>query len=179
MNRPLYYIFLISFCVVIFSSCNNDDEDLIETQQERIERYLASYEVEYVLQDDGVYKYLAYRDPANDESEVAVKGDSLVFRFAGYTFVNAPEELFYTNNRYLVENDTILNTKYWSFEPKRIKLGDGSIIKSLESSLLNSKEGDSLLVFLTSDIGYGDKSMGIVEENTALMFVLNIDEIIK
>ncbi len=173
------YVMAGMVAIVSLCACVVDD-DSVERQQTNIERYLSSKGLEYV-EEAGVYIHLAYRIPEHeaDSWPAAQKGDSLVFRFAGYVFETAPSYLFYTNNRYLVEGDTILNNTYWSFEPQKVKLGDGSIIKGLETSLLNSKEGDSLLVFLTSELGYGDKSMGVVPENSALMYVLNVDRVIK
>lgn len=165
----------VLLAVALLSAGCSADEDIVAKQEENIEKYLSSNALEYVY-ENGVYKYIASRT-ADATAVEAQKGDSVVFRFAGYTFGSAPAGLFYTNNRYLVEGDTLLNTTYWSFEPKRVKLGDGSIIKGLEKALLNSMQGDSLLVFMTSEMGYGDKAMGAVDMNTALMYVLNIESV--
>jgi FKBP-type peptidyl-prolyl cis-trans isomerase 2 len=65
------------------------------------------------------------------------------------------------------------------FSQKRIKVGAGEILTSLEEALVGRMEGDSVAVFLTSDNGYGSSAMGTVEENTALMWVLNVEQIKK
>ena len=61
----------------------------------------------------------------------------------------------------------------------RFSLGGGEILTSLEEALVGRMEGDSVAVFLTSDNGYGSSAMGTVEENTALMWVLNVEQIKK
>lgn len=178
MKRRVLGIMIVALlAMAMLPSCQGDDEN-VEKQERLIGLYLEKYELPYTV-EQGVYKSLVHRVANADELPAAQLGDSLVFRFAGYVFNGAPTYLFYTNNRYLIEGDTILNTEYWSFEPKRVKLGDGSIIKGLEIPLLNSKAGDSLLVFLTSELGFGNESMGVVPENSAMMYVLNVDEVIK
>ena len=180
MEKRLLGILIVALLMVaMLPSCEGDDES-VEKQETLILNYLNRQNLTYTL-DDGIYK-VVYGDTERPDYEslpMAQEGDSVVFRFAGYVFNGAPIYLFYTNNRYLVEGDTVLNSEYWSFEPKRIKLGDGSIIKSLERPLLNSRAGDSLLVFITSELGFGDESMGVVPENSAMMYVLNVDEVIK
>ncbi|MBQ1213615.1 MAG: hypothetical protein IIX81_01140, partial [Tidjanibacter sp.] len=54
------------------------------------------------------------------------------------------------------------------------RLGGEPILKGLESALPSCRKGDSVVVFLTSSNAYGDRHVGVVPANTAVMMVLNI-----
>lgn len=170
-------------------------EDAVPGQISTIERYLRSqgvYPYEEWLEDgtgaiqhyytvqEGVYKYVVNgeREGRPGESQQCERGDSVVFRFAAYVFTGSQNALFYTNIAGLAEG-TGLNTDYWSFEPRRIKIGTTPVIKGLENALPYCCKGDSVALFITSDLGFDDNNIGTVPINSALLFALNIDDVIK
>ena len=60
-----------------------------------------------------------------------------------------------------------------------VKIGAGSVIKGLDNALPSCRTGDTVQVFIPTDLGYGDKSAGVVPANTALMYLINIQNITK
>lgn len=187
---------ILIFLAAFFCSCNKT-EDYVTAQQTAIERYLAGRKIynrasapenetgetmQYYDIQNGVYKYTEneYRTTRPPESEAATKGDSITFYFRAYTFSSRIEALFYTN----VEEEILalgshLNAKYWSTEPLTVKIGAGSVIKGLDNALPSCRTGDTVQVFIPTDLGYGDKSAGVVPANTALMYLINIQNITK
>lgn len=167
-----YLIIALSLTGVALTSCGESDEFLVE-QGEKMVKYIESQQLEYTI-EGGTYKVCLVE---GDQSRQAQRGDSLTFNYAGFLFDSSPKGLFTTSWDYLVDTEEGLNTEYWSFEPKRIKLGDGTIIKGIENALVNCCAGDSLQLFITSDLGYGDEEVGAVSKNSALMFLVKVEQI--
>ena len=171
---------LILAVAAVVASCIVSDE-FAPKQRTQIENYLSKSQLEYRITTDSAYVHLAgnkFAPEIPDTYEVA-KGDKVTFNFEAYTFSSSPASTpYYTNKRYLAESiSEDLNTTYWNFEPKVVKLGEGEILNSLEEALEGSMKGDSLAVFLTSSIAYGERGMGTVPTNTAVMFVLTVEDI--
>lgn len=171
---------LILAMVAMAASCIVNDE-FAPKQRTQIENYLNKNGLEYVITSDSAYVHLGGNKfaPEIPDTREAAKGDKVTFNFEAYTFSSSPASTpYYTNKRYLAEAiSEDLNTTYWNFEPRVVKLGAGEIINSLEEAFEGSMKGDSLAVFLTSSIAYGESGMGTVPANTAIMFVLTVEDI--
>lgn len=156
------------------------DTNIVPDQRTAIIKYLESQKFEYTTQG-GVYKYIANIDrEGRDKAKEAIVGDSLSFRFEAYTFTSAPGTIFYTNKVAVAAGMTGLNTTYWSFEPTKVKVGQSEgIIKGIANALPYCREGDSVLLYITSDLAYGDKFVSLIEKNTALQYIVNIENIKK
>ena len=193
MRRVYGILFFLSAAL-----CSCDKlEDYVSAQQTAIEKYLAGRkiynrasapenETGEVLQfydiQNGVYKYTEneYRTDRPSESDAAVKGDSITFYFRAYTFTSRIDALFYTNvEEEILAMGSQLNAKYWSTDPLKIKIGDGSVIKGLDVALPHCRVGDTVQVFIPTDMGFGGKGEGVVPANTALMYLINIQNITK
>ena len=72
-----------------------------------------------------------------------------------------------------------LNTEYWTTEPVVVKLGESSIIKGVEQSLLGCREGDKVEVYMTHNAAYEDKAMGILKKESPVMWIYTITNLIK
>lgn len=175
----------IALVVSVLVGCEASDT-FAPKQRTQIERFLADQQADYALVGDSVYVYVAGNRLADagelpSEPEVVAVGDSLVFNFESYIFTSSPAtKPYYTNKMWLMEKYYAdFDYSNWDFEARRIKVGHGGILKGLEEALVGRMEGDSVAVFLTSDNGYGDYDMGAVEANTALMWVLNVEDVIK
>ncbi|MBO5902775.1 MAG: FKBP-type peptidyl-prolyl cis-trans isomerase [Tidjanibacter sp.] len=167
-----YLILALSLCGAMLTSCGQDDESLMQ-QEEKIIAYLTKQSLDYTI-EGGTYKVVLAE---GDQSRRAERGDSLSFNYAGMIFDSDPSGLFTTSWEWLVDTSTGLNTEYWSFEPARVRLGDGTIIKGIENALNNCCEGDSLQLFIPSPLGYGEEEVGNVSKNTALMFLVKVESI--
>ncbi len=165
--------------------CEGSNE-FVPKQRTQIERFLANRNAEYQLVGDSVFVHVAGNKLAESgtlpaEPQTIAVGDSLTFNFEAYIFTSNPAtKPYYTNKKWLMDKFyPDFDSSYWDFSPRRIKIGNGEILTSLEEALMGRMVGDSIAVFLTSNNGYGDSAMGTVEENTALMWVLNVEDIKK
>ena len=73
----------------------------------------------------------------------------------------------------------VLNPEYWDFSTRRIKLGSASLVKGLEYGLVNSRQNDSLLLFMTSDLVYGTENMGVVNPDQPVVWAVKIKKVVK
>lgn len=169
---------LVLAVVALFASCVAVDE-YAPKQRTQIEKYLTKNNLEYAITADSAYVHLAGNKYLGEEQgRAAAMGDAVTFNFEAYTFSSAPATSpYYTNKQELAERLNNLNTQYWNFEPRVVRLGNGDILKPLEDALVGSLRGDSLAVFMTSSIAYGESGMGVVPANTAVMYVLIVEDV--
>lgn len=79
-------------------------------------------------------------------------GDSVLIFFDGYTFgQNGPSGRFVSDNAVVC-------------------VGKGKLIDGLDKALVGAKLGQENLIFFPAQYGYGSHGVGLVPENTALMF---------
>lgn len=183
MRMKRAYSWVLALLAVAVVGCEVSDE-FAPKQRTQIEKYLSGGSMEYRLTSDSVYVHLAgnkYDVSGDDRRMGAVEGDSITYYFEAYTFGTSPSNKpYYTNKRALAESiSKDLNISYWDFEPREVVLGSGEILNGLEEAFEGSVAGDSLLVFLTSSVAYGNEGMGVVGANQAIMMILNVEEVAK
>lgn len=171
---------MVASLVASLVACETSDE-FAPKQRTQIENYLSRNSLEFSITTDSAYVHLAGNKFAPDvpNTHKAVQGDKVTYNFEAYTFSTSPASTpYYTNKAYLAEDlSEDLNTSYWNFEPRIVELGKGEILNSLDEALVGSMIGDSIAVFLTSSIAYGASGMGTVPANTAVMFVLTVEDV--
>ena len=119
---------------------------------------------------NGVYRYVANADREGYDREVPVEyGDSVSFDFAAYLFSSSIGALYYTN------------VKEWipAKDLEVLNLGSASLVKGLEYGLVNSRQNDSLLLFMTSDLVYGTENMGVVSPDQPVVWAVKIKKVVK
>ena len=169
---------LIAFLLSGVFGCSNDDE--INDQKTSIEKYLTNKNYAYDNRG-GAYCYTLNRSRDDYEtSTIATNGDHVTFNFAAYVFKNGLGDLYYTNIADLAAKELAgLNTEYWTFDPIEGQVGNSGLVKGVDLALNGCREGDSLQVFLTSELCYDKKQMGILPKNTPSVFVLKILKVTK
>lgn len=166
------------------SGCG-DDSDITEKQVNNIVAYLDKIvaqnpEEESYTEHDGVYRYILGstlpEDQQTSDREVVDAGDSVSLRFAIHRFDTKPEAApFFTNHEDLMPDDI---TEKWSTELLKLRIGDGKdLLPSVENALQGCLIGDSVYLFVPSNLGYGAKGNGIIAPNTALMYNITIKEV--
>ncbi len=171
-------------CVVsaaFFWSCENETDLSLDNQRTSIERYLDGRGADYVRDGDVFVNILGNSLPAWETPTPVERGDSVWFMFAAYVFSgsSAASQPFYTNIAELAESIEGLDTQYWSFEPVGVKAGATPIINGIAVALPYCHYGDSVEVYMTSEMAYGDKNIGMIDRNTALKFMLEIERVKK
>ncbi len=112
------------------------------------------------------------------EGPQAANGDSVYFNYIGQTFSSRLGDTFTTNIKEEAKKAK-LDTTYLDFSPKGVRSGDGSLMRGLESGLTGCRQGDSLLLLITSDLAYGDQQVGYVPAGTPVTFVVNVLKVKK
>lgn len=166
-------LFTILSALVLLSSCTNFNE--IDDQRTEIIDYLEDLGVEYEVFGNA-FRYTIVNDTIDNSQTAYITNNSeFSIYFEAYTFESSPGTLYFTN----IEETAAasldgLNTEFWSFEPLEIVLGKTDILEGLERTLEGCKYGDSLNVFMCSDLAYGEMGTGIVPKNTAVVYVIKI-----
>jgi hypothetical protein len=178
MQKLRNYIFgavIVALVGAAMVACEASDA-FAPKQRVQIESFLAQNSLEYRLTSDSVYVHTAYNSLPEGDQTVIQSGDRVKYNFEAYTFNGRPATLpYYTNKEWLAEQlGDVIDTSFWDFEPVSVRLGGEPILKGLESALPSCRKGDSVVVFLTSSNAYGDRHVGVVPANTAVMMVLNI-----
>ena len=195
MKKFLTILFLLVFAV----ACQQ--EDTLLTERDKIEKYLTSSrrmvseeEVGNVIQENppfynvfGRYAYrhiVNYHDADRDSRAVVEWEDRVEIRFDAYIFTGSEPtiaNLYWSNI-----HETILKvaersnyTLDWSEEPLAIDLGTTEILKGLELTLPGCREADSVQVFMTSELAYGKKLIGIVPKNSMVAWYMKIEKVTK
>lgn len=196
MKKFLTILFLLVFAM----SC--EKEDLLLSEREKIEvKYLQSTrgmviaaDTVNVIQENppfynvfGRYAYrhiVNYYDADRDSRAVVNWGDRVEIRFDAYIFSGSEPtiaNLYWSNI-----HETILKvaersnyTLDWSEEPLAIDLGTTEIIEGLERTLPGCREADSVQVYMSSNLAYGNHLMGVVPKNSMVAWYMKIEKVTK
>lgn len=132
---------------------NNDQEKYIDTY---ITEKLSDYEV---FRSEGVSRVVVAG--AAPDAPVLERGDSAYLHYAGYVFgQSGPSACF------VLDSGTV-------------RVGSGDLIKGLDKGLPGTRLGEEVLLLFTSSDGFGSRPVGLVPENSALLFDVTVGAIKK
>ncbi len=191
--------FTILFLLLLLVSCKQ--EDTLLTERDKIEKYLTSSrrmvaeeDLSSVIENNppfynifGRYAYrhiVNYYDAEREEKPIVEWGDNLQIRFNAYTFTGSEPSLsaiYLSNVPEVIEQlgKKSDNTLAWSSEPLHIKLGTTKILKGVESVLPGCHEADSVQVYMTSNLAYGDEIIGVIPKQSMIAWYLKIEKVTK
>ena len=175
MRLDLLTVFIAA--TTILCGCNKgDDQNSDGAQRERILKYTGSLTTP-VSERDGVFITRLNTQAATASLRVE-PGDSVWIDYAMYTFVSKPDSLFATNIAALAAEKKF-DTRYMSFEPLAVKYGETELIKGFARGINNASVQDSLMIFVPSELAYGNKLVGIVKKSTTIAIFADIKKIRK
>ena len=131
------------------------------------------------------YRYIVnYYDEGREDRPIAEWGDNLQIRFNAYIFSGsepATSAIYWSNIPEIIEQlgKRSGNTLDWSKEPLTIKLGTTRILEGLERTLAGCHEADSVQVFMTSNLAYGDELIGVVPKKSMIAWYMKIEKVTK
>ena len=129
-----------------------------------------------------IYHYYDSERQTRPEAEI---GDEVDLVFWVYLFENraitASTMPIYTNDRKWAEKlqEQGLDTKYWSFEPRPVRVGGGSFVEGVELSLPGCREKDTVEVYMTYNMAYGDALINFIPEQSPIAVFYTIDSVRK
>ncbi len=134
---------------------------------------------------DGLWRVLENNRPERQYQPMIEVGDELEFYFEGYTFfssLNLDPTLgqrpapFYTNRAEIIGAmgaDPLL----WPVDPVVARVGEDELFKGLDRGLQGAYRGDSLLLFIPAESGYGEMDMAQISKNTPLVFRIYVKDV--
>ncbi len=168
---------LTSICVFLaLQSCSDTllQED-IDEQVTNIESYLDNGKFDYTREGD-LFKVV---NPVTPSTQISLQeGDSLYFYFAQYLFTSTIGALYYTNIEHLA-TEANMDLMGLSYEPLAVKYGTTPLIEGYEIGLNGAMQGDTLTLFMTSELAYGDKYISTLDKNQSIASVVIIEKIVK
>ena len=182
----------------LLSSCA-ESEDVYTTQQSTIVQYLTSTrrlisadEVGDVIEDNpafytvhgrSAYRYIpTYYDEGRDERAEVVWGSTVEIMFDAYVFSgsepstsniywsNIPETISDLGSDSVNPNAQLA----WSTDPLVVKLGETKVIEGIEQALPGCRDQDSVQVYMTYNMAYGDRLVGTVPKKSSVAWYMKI-----
>ena len=177
-----------------------DKEDIRFAQHEAIVKYLTSTlglvaeeNIGDVIEDNPhfystfgryAYRYIpTYYDEGRDSRAEVAWGDTVELYFDAYVIENGkPTTIYWSNTeatfaKFRSENPDF--TVDWSTEPLRVTLGQTEMLEGLNMTLPGCREKDSVQVFMTYDLAYGKKIVGMVPKKSAVAWYMKINKVEK
>lgn len=150
MRRTLFLLLTV-LTGTLLAACQTEVREAIVNQEKYIDDYIQKNFQDYeVIRNQGVSRIVL------NDTLVGVpaieKGDSTFLFLAGYTFgQNGPTAEFVRDSG-------------------MFRVGSGDLIPGLERGLVGAHLGEECLLIFPSQHGYGNNAVGLVSENTALLF---------
>lgn len=195
MKKFLAILFLLPLLV----AC--EQEDTLLSERDKIEKYLTSSrhmvsesEIGDVIENNppfynlfGRYAYrhiVNYYDEGREERPVVEWGDKIEIRFDAYTFTGSEPtkaNIYWSNIHETIIDvgDKSNYTLDWSTDPLVIELGSTNILEGLELTLPGCREADSVQVYMSSNLAYGKKLIGVVPKNSMVAWYMKIEKVTK
>lgn len=195
--KKIVSIFLLSLSLALVVGCSQEDT-VLPDQQKKLESFLTSaHEPKliaeanktagdqlpyYSVSGDRVYRYIFdVYNPERTGKALVEYGDnvSITFRMYVFDYKNITDKImpYFSNDPLLKEayEAVGLNTEFWSFEPMVVTLGETQILKGLELALAGCRDGDIVEAYMSYNMAYGTKPMGIIakESPVAILFTIN------
>jgi len=154
----------------------------------------------YTVSGDAVYRYIDigdYYNPARPERPEVTADSWVTVTFRSYVFNNTvirglpdgglTESNFSSVTPPFYANDPSFEPYFrmagltpgaWDFEPLRIDMRNGGIIKGLQAALLGCREGDRVEAYMTYNMAYGDKNyMYMIPVQTPVAVFFRVDKV--
>ncbi len=208
MKRLLSILLLLMPVTGFWCACTSEEVDTRSDQASQLRRYLGSTHKPTLLSEeaartsldidppfytatgDSVYRYIRnyYTDGRDGRAQVEW-GDAvrLTFRMYLFTFENIVDtgrELtmpYYSNDASLEEAYYAagLSPGGWNFEPLETVVGAGEIINGLERALVGCRERDTVEVYMTYNMAYGDDPLGVIPGESPIAVFFTVDGVTK
>ncbi len=135
----------------------------------------------------GVYSYRyisTFYDAGRNERPEVRDGSVISISFDLYEFtgsaIDATTAIPAYSNRAQDEARLVeagLNTTLWDFTPLELRVGDGTLLSSIEGNLVGCREGDEVYIYMTYNMAYGDDVLGLIGKEAMVRFSCTIESV--
>lgn len=157
MQKRLSLLFLaLSFTLAV--SCESEMANNVVNQEKAIDSYISGKLSEYELFRTEISNRVILK---HGSGQTISAGDKVRIYYAGYTLSNSGPSKEFVN------------------DSATVVIGTGKLIRGLDDGITGMKEGEEAAILFTTKYAYGKEAVGIVPEQTALMFQVYAEQIIK
>jgi len=141
-------------------ACESEVREANINQDQYIDDYVTRKHADYpVFHNEGSTRVVLTEGPQG--APVIEKGDSVYLYYAGFLFEQSgPGAQFVLDSG-------------------MVRVGSGDLIRGLERGLPGARLGEEALILFSADDGYGSQALGLVPENSALLFDVGVAGIKK
>ena len=148
-------ILLLAVSLLPLLSCQSEVREAIFNQDKYIDDFISKNYADSTVYRNGGVARIVLVDTLRGAPAVEA-GDSVYLFYAGHLFgQQGPGALFVRDSG-------------------MVRIGSGDLIKGLEKGLLGARLGEESLIVFSADNGYGNQAVGLVPENTALLFNVGV-----
>lgn len=192
---------LFAALAVLLAGCSQE-EDTLSDQRDKLVSYLerthspalvidtsleeGSQLPYYTVSGNTVYRYVrnAYDPDRVNRAEVGENSTvTITFRAYVFTYSNITDSTFP-----FWSNDPLLKSAYedlgltvssggWTFEPMRLEMRGGDILKGLRHALLGCREGDEVEAYMTFNMAYGDTNFSTIPRESPVAWFFTVDAV--
>lgn len=167
--RRLFRILMMVAAMAATCSCAKARlEALYNKQEGQIDTYIDNKGDQYRIVRNGCSNRLVTVE-GNGE-ELAYNGN-VSFYYAGYTFSGS----YSANNMFITNHEATATQAGWEltdaeYELFEINLQDTELIQGLKDGLVGVKAGEECEILFSGKFGFGNKMIGIIPANSALLY---------
>lgn len=181
MNNAVKYLGWAAAALCFLASCKGKSlETTYSSQEDNIDKF-----IENLMEQDTV-KYVVHNGGSNrivleeGEGDELAEGGQVSFIYAGYTFSgSAPSagNLFATNSVAIAtESGWTVNDGDYRILTLTLDKNAG-LVEGLRNGLLGVKGGEMCYIVFSGKYGFGDKNMGSIPKNSALIFQVWVESL--
>jgi len=154
MTKKLSIIFASLLLAV---SCESEMANTVVTQEKNIDTYIKNSLSEYEIVRTEISNRVILREGTG---ATISKGDRIKMYYIGYTLGSSGPSKEFTN------------------DSTEVIVGTGKLIKGLDDGIVGMREGEEAAILFTTKYAYGKEAVGIVPEQTALLFQVYVEQIV-
>lgn len=149
-------ILLICSAAALAISCTTEIETAVVNQEGDIDRYISSaFSGKEVVRSGGSNRVIL----SEGNGRYVEKGDLVQIAYVGYVLGSSgPSQQF-------------------AADTATVRVGGGELVKGLDEGLQGAREGEEAAILFTTKEGYFKEAVGLVPEQSALMFDVLIGNI--
>ena len=160
MKFPIRLWLFLAVSLLPVLACESEVREANINQNKYIDDYIQQqFSDNQIVRNDGVVRIILTDTLVG--APAIEPGDSAFLYLAGYTFGKGGP-----GNQFLLDTATV-------------RVGKGDLIVGLDKGLVGAHLGEESILLFPSQFGYGRSTVGMVPENTALMFSFAVAAIKK